>query len=341
MSDQHRATLQDIAKACGYSANTVSRALRNDSRLPLETRNAIIQTASLMGYIRNSSASTLRLGTSRTIAVIVNDISNPYYSNMLSEMDVLLQQQDYHMMILCTQVNDDLAEKMIHLAISRSVDGILFFPHNNADHIEYMRRAGVPFVLLDRWIKGVTVDTARCDDEMGGRLVGEHLVALGHRKMVYLAGPNVNSSQLDRQAGLTGALEKAGLPSGSLKVIPWQPYFQKPQPGELQAVLEPINYTAMITYNDELAYYCMNDLRLQGVRVPEDVSLISFDHIRRGHAYLPPLTSVTADSPGVVETAVKLLLNRIDHRDLPPQIVVIPVRIFDEETTARPANHVK
>ncbi|HNX61121.1 MAG TPA: LacI family DNA-binding transcriptional regulator [Candidatus Limiplasma sp.] len=341
MTDQHRATLQDIARACGYSANTVSRALRNDNRLPLETRNVIVQTASAMGYIRNSSASTLRSGTSRTVAVIVNDISNPYYSNMLSEMDALLQQKDYHIMILCTQVNDDLAEKMIHIAISRSVDGILFFPHNNAGHIECMQRAGVPFVLLDRWIKGVTVDTARCDDEMGGRLAGEHLAALGHRKMIYLAGPNVNSSQQDRQAGLMSALEKAGLPADSLKVIPWKPFFQKPQPGELLSVLEPIDYSAMITYNDELAYYCMNDLRLRGVRVPEDVSMISFDHIRRGHAYLPPLTSVTADGPGVAETAVKLLLNRIDHRDLPPQIVVVPVRIYDEETTARPANSLK
>jgi LacI family transcriptional regulator len=334
MTNSNRVTLKDLAKTCGYSVNTVSRALRNDTRLPEETRDTIARTADRMGYIRNSLASTLRSGTSRTIAVIVNDISNPYYSNILSEIDILLRQRNYNIMILCTQVNNALAEKMIHIAISQSVDGILFFPYNKAEHIEYMRQCGVPFVLLDRWIKGVTADTARCDDMMGGRLVVEHLLSLGHRQIAYLAGPYVNSSQLDRQAGMSEALRQAGLTDENLHIIPWQSNFQKPQNDDIYHQLQLIHYTAIVAYNDELAYYCMNDLRLHGVSIPKDISLISFDHIRRGHAYLPPLTSVTADGPGVAETATQLLLNRLEHRDIPPQVVVIPVKIYNDGTTA-------
>lgn len=334
MMNSNRVTLKDLAAACGYSANTVSRALRNDTRLPEETRNTIAKKAAQMGYIRNSLASTLRSGTSKTIAVIVNDINNPYYSNLLGEIDALLRQKNYNIMILCTQVNDELAQKMIHIAISQSVDGILFFPHNKVEHIEYMRNSGVPFVLLDRWIKGVTADTARCDDVMGGRLVGEHLLQRGHKNIAYLAGPFVNSSQSDRQAGLMTAMKRAGLTENNLRVIPWQPDFQKPQPDYIYQLLKPYRYTAIVAYNDELAYYCMNDLHSHGISVPEDVSLISFDHIRRGHTYLPPLTSVTADSLGVAEEAVRILLNRIEQNDLPPQVVVMPVRIYDEGTTA-------
>lgn len=177
-----RTTIKDIAKAAGYSANTVSRALRNDARLPEDTKRTIARIAKEVGYIRNSLASTLRSGTSHMVAVIVNDIKNPYYSNMLSTMDRFLRQKNYNMIIFSTQVNNEqLAEQMIHTAISQSVDGIFFSPYNNPEHIESLNRSGLPFVLLDRWIPGVQAATARCDDLQGGYLVGKHLLDRGHR----------------------------------------------------------------------------------------------------------------------------------------------------------------
>lgn len=150
----NRITLRDVAGACGYTVNTVSRALRGDPRLPESTRAKIREAAVRMGYIRNSLASTLRSGRSGNIAVIVNDVHNLHFCNMLTVMDSELRQAGYNIMVLCMGLNEELGEHLIRSAISQSVDGILYFPYmNNRSHIEIMQKNNMPFVLLDRRIR--------------------------------------------------------------------------------------------------------------------------------------------------------------------------------------------
>ena len=124
-----RVTLKDIANECGYTANTVSRAMRNDPHLPEGTRKMIRETAARLGYIPNKVASSLRSGKSHVIAVIVNDLHNQHFCQMLGKMDAELQKAGYSLLILCMQLNEELAEQQINTAISLSVDGILYFPH--------------------------------------------------------------------------------------------------------------------------------------------------------------------------------------------------------------------
>ena len=157
-----RITLKDIAGACGYSVNTVSRALRGDERLSEATRSLIRETAGRMGYIPNTMASSLRSGRSRMIAVIVNDLRNQHFCDLINRMDRELRARNYNLMILCMQLEDELAEKLIHTAISLSVDGILYFPSFGQRHyIEYMTANGMPFVLLDRRVNELDADTVR------------------------------------------------------------------------------------------------------------------------------------------------------------------------------------
>ena len=191
-----RTTLKDISNACGYTVNTVSRALRNDPHLPESTRVLIQDTANSMGYIRNSMASSLRSGRSHIVAVIVNDLHNQHFCDLLNRMDRELRKADYNLMILCMQLDDSLAEKLIHTAISLGVDGILYFPNFGQRHyIEYMTGNDMPFVLLDRRVNDVEADTVRCDDLQGGYLAGQHLAALGHRRFLFLSGVEKSSSQ--------------------------------------------------------------------------------------------------------------------------------------------------
>ena len=123
-----RTTLKDIANACGYSVNTVSRALRGDKRLSKATRSLIQETARSMDYIPNTMASSLRSGRSRMIAVIVNDLHNQHFCDLLNRMDRDLRDQNYNLMILCMQLEDELAEKLIHTAISQFAGGYFLEP---------------------------------------------------------------------------------------------------------------------------------------------------------------------------------------------------------------------
>jgi len=332
-----RVTLKDIALKCGYTANTVSRALRNDEKLPESTRLSIQNLAREMGYVPNDSARALRYGSSHAVAVIINDISNPYYSNMLSQIDLLLKEKNYRTMILCTQLDEQLASAMIQLAASQRVDGILFFPFNNARHIRELHATGIPFVLMDRWIPNVEADIARIDDFAGGYALARHLLDLGHRRILYMAGPFVNSSQIDRQNGIMQALEEAGLdPARDLRIVPWDRIPPNAEPADIIALLEPFHYTGILAFNDVLAYLCYNALRTVGIRIPEDISLAGFDHIRWQNTYLPPLTSIAVGGQSVASKAIELLFDRIEQPDIAFRHHVLPVRVHLDGTTAAP-----
>ncbi len=333
-----RITIKDVARDSGFTANTVSRVLRNDAKITKATQDKILASAKRLGYVPNLLASTLRSGTSHIVAVIVNDLHNQHFTIMLSKIDEELRKAGYNMMVLCMQLNEELGERLIHIAVSHLVDGILYFPyHNNSKHIEYMQKHNMPFVLIDRWIQGVTADCVRCDDEMGGYLAGRHLIELGHKKFLRLAGVLASSSEIDRSKGLARALSEAGLSSDCVRVVPWEQSEEAIAEGSYDQIMMPLDYTAVFSFSDELAYHALNALNLLKVSIPEEVSLISFDHIHSGILYLPRLTSIYAtEGEDVALSAVRMLLNRIKTPGVDPQTKIIQVKVYDEGTTASP-----
>ncbi len=330
--NMNRVTLKDVASRCGYSANTVSRALRGDELLSEKTRKQIINLAHEMGYVPNSSACTLRLGNSGMIAVVINDINNPYYTNIVSEIDQYVSEKQYKLMILPCRDDEEITDRMIRLAISQCVDGIIFFPYNNKAHIRLLQKSDIPFVILDRWLPGIDVNVVRMNDEAGGYAAAECLLQLGHRKILYIAGPNVNSSQTDRQKGIERALLTYGLEKDQLDILPWEKLPDGIRTTDYSSLFDSGAYSAVIAYNDYIAYHCMNDLRAHGISIPEDIALIGFDYIRRYNSCFPPLTSVSTDGEGVSKVAAELLIRHMLQAGLPKQEIVLPVSIHHDGT---------
>ncbi|MCR5369828.1 MAG: LacI family transcriptional regulator [Clostridium sp.] len=333
-----RVTLKDIANECGYTANTVSRAMRNDPHLPPATRQMIRETAERLGYIPNKMASSLRSGKSHVVAVIVNDLHNQHFCQMLGKMDAELQKAGYCLLILCMQLNEELAQQLINTAISLSVDGILYFPHMRSQTpIESMMNNHMPFVLLDRWVQDLTADSVRCDDENGGYLAGRHLAQLGHRRYLYLSGLNLSSSQVDRLAGFKRAMKEYGIPDENIRIVPGEQAEDALSRGCVADLLYPLDYTAIVSFRDELAYPAVSALRERGLSIPGDISVISFDNLSGGNPNLLPLTSIYAAESDVASEGVKILLERIDDPQLPQRTKILPVRIYNENATTGPA----
>ena len=332
-----RVTLRDIAEKCGYTVNTVSRALRDDPKLPAPTRTRIQEKAREMGYIRNTLASTLRSGKSHNVAVIVNDLRNLHFCNMLDIMDRALRKAGYNMMVLCMQMDEALCEELIHTAISQAVDGILYFPYlNNRRHIEYMEQNRVPFVLLDRWIENVVTNTVRCDDVQGGRLAALHLARLGHRRFLFLSSSPLSSSQPDRLRGFMEGLRDCGIDASTVREIPGEIVEPMLSDMALDSLLFPVDYTAIVCFRDELAFAVMTTLAEHGCAVPRDVSVISFDHLCGNMPFLPKITSIYAEEGNVAIRGVQMLLDQIENPNAAVREEVLPVRIFDEGTTGLP-----
>lgn len=327
-----RITLKDIAKACGYTANTVSRAMRNDSRLPAATRDKIQAAAKQLGYIPNSLASSLRSGRRNTVAVIINDVRNMHFCRLLSRLDSELRRADYNVMILCMKSDGALGMQMIQAAISQAIDGIIYFPNlEDREKIEYIRSHGIPLVLMDRYAEGAKADGVRSDDEQGGYLAMDHLLSLGHRRILYLAGPDYSSSQGDRLRGCRRAMEERHIGPEALRVISGN---QNLADESIENCLFPVDYTAVIAFRDEIALFALQALRKRGVGVPGEVSLVSFDHLRGDFSYLPGITSVYTENNDAAEKAVSLLLSRIADPSGPEREWVLPVRLYDEGSTA-------
>ena len=337
MRSVSRITLRDVAGACGYTVNTVSRALRGDTRLPESTRKKIRDTALRMGYIRNSLASSLRSGKSGNIAVIVNDVHNLHFCHMLTTMDSELRKAGYNIMVLCMGFSEELGEHLIRSAISQAVDGILYFPYyNNRDHIEIMRKNHMPFVLLDRRVRDIILDSVRCDDRRGGYLAGVHLANLGHKHYLFLSGEDRSSSQPDRLAGFMQAMKEYQIPECNIRIVPGEKVEAAHEESRLKELLVPLDYTAVVSFRDEVAYPVMLELSSMGLEIPRDISIVSFDHLRGEIPYLPKLTSIFSNGDKVASEGVRLLLERIEKPDLPPQEIILPVTLFDEGTAAPP-----
>ena len=332
-----RITMKDVALKSGFAINTISRAMRDDKRLSEETRNKIKQVAHKLGYIPNQMASTLRSGKSHIIAVIINDLHNQHFTILLEALDKSLREHGYNMMIFCMQLNETLGEQLIHTAISQNAEGILYFPfHNNSTHIEIMQKNHVPFVLIDRWIQGIQVDCVRIDDIQAGYVAGRHLIELGHRTFLHLAGILSSSSEIERMEGFMKALQEAGLPEKCTRILSWETIQEAIANDTLEKRLLPLDYTAIFSFSDELAYHGINALEKLDLAIPEDVSIISIDHIRGGIHYLPHLTSIAAMDETIAKSAVSILVNRMNRPEMPMKTDIHTVKIFDEGTTAPP-----
>ncbi len=331
---KERVTLKDIAEKCGYSVNTVSRALRGDTRLPADTLQRIRQAADETGYVRNSLASSLRSGKSNMVAIIIEELKNQHYSYLVNQLGLFLNQHGYGIMILSTALEEDSEKQIARYALSHSVDGVIFFPNSNSQaSARLLEKNHIPMVLVDREIDNFQADIVRPDDYQGGYLAGEILAKQGHREICYLAGPLKNGSQPLRQSGFLAALSHYGISREQIRIISHRQTFAAIRFATLKELLLPVDYTAIFSFNDEIAYYAMICLQENGVRIPGNISIIGFDNIRRHFPYLPLLSTIGEEkNAGMASIAVRLLLERMKNPGLPPRQEILPVVFYDGGT---------
>lgn len=329
-----RTTMKDIADVCGYSVNTVSRALRNDTLLPQETINKIQSVASELGYIRNAAASSLRSQSSNLIAAIIDDIQNPYYSEMLSQIALKLRPYGYQLLILCSQMEGMHDDSVLSLALSYNIGGLFLFPRTENRHmIDIINRNHIPLIFLGRDLPDTANDVVRCDDHQGGYLAAKRLIDEGHRHFLFVSGPWNSTSQTLRYNGFMQALSDFNISVGSLREVSFRNLQKAVHANALRELLLPADYTAVCSFSDQIAYAVMNALIQEGFRIPEDISIVGFDYLRQNMPHLPPLSSVSYQpDKSMADTAIELLLARIENMQSEPQSRILPVSLFEEGT---------
>ena len=320
-----RVTLQDIARRTGYTANTVSRALKNKPDVAEETRQRIQEVAREMGYVPNYTASALRLGRTRTIGLILGEMSNPYYAANADAIHDAARALGYSLLTLCSREKPEEELQAVETALSRQVDGILLFPSHGAEEsVQRLRAAGVPCVLMSRSLSSGAHDCVMCNEEEGGYLATKHLIDAGRRRLAFLCGVNIVHSTEYRLKGFLRACEEAGIPEKDRRV---EISNDSAHVRRTLSRWHAEGVDGLFVFCDMEAWAAIYDLQDAGVRVPEDMAVVGYDNIQ-GRIHFPmPLCTVDPSIDEMIRQALTLLRRRIHHDDGPPETILVPARI--------------
>ncbi|MBK1784934.1 LacI family DNA-binding transcriptional regulator [Prauserella cavernicola] len=331
-------SIKDVAVRAGVSVGTVSNVLNHPERVTENTRAAVLSAISTLGFVRNSSAAQLRAGTSRSLGLIVLDLSNPFFHDVARGVEHVADELGYAV-VLCNS-DDQTARENRYLQVleEQRVRGVLITPIEvSSDRLDALRRRGTPAVLVDRHDPRVNCCSVAVDDVAGGELAGAHLVAQGHERIVYYSGPPNLSQCADRLTGLRRAVASAGL-----------------DPDEAVEVVEVPVMNARSTHDlararfadgdDTPGAFCANDLMALGVlraalstgrRVPGDLALVGYDDIEFAADAAVPLTSIRQPTQQIGRAAAQLLVEECDNPETHAhqQVMFKPELVTRDSTT--------
>ena len=322
-------TLKNIAEELNLSVNTVSCALKGRSNnISAQTVQRIQKKAKEMGYIPNSIASSMRTGKTDTIAIVLGDIANPYFSIMVKELERYIRAKNCATIILVTDENAELEYRAIQTAISKNVDGIILFPTcETMDGIQLMRKAGIPFVLLGRRMPDNQMDFIVSDDIHGGYLATKYLIERGHRDILFFTGPDYMSCAKERRLGYEKACQEAGIEVIPERVISCGVMIPPEQNDYIFHILmHRERYTAIFTYNDIIAFRVMKLLRKQKENLPD---IVGYDDIQSQIDFGYEFPSVNINKGYMAERAVEVLFERIYSETSPVKYYneIVPVQL--------------
>ena len=308
-------TSRDVARLAGVSQPTVSRALRDDPRVSGETKRRVRQAADLLGYVPSEAGRALSSGRTRRIGLLVTDLANQFYSQIIAPVHLELEGMGYQLMLQTESAdNDTVTERLI----ANGLDGVILAT-TTVDSVApvRLRDRGLPFVYFNRTASLVDADAAVVAPAAGFSAAVSRVAALGHRRIGAVLGPGNTSTAQSREIALRSALADAGLGLDPLYVrrSPFDTTAGDEATASLLAL--PTPPTVIFCGNDVVAYGALNAARRVGARVPDDVSIIGFDDLPAASWPIIELSTIAYDFVAMAREAAGLITRRIEHRDAP------------------------
>jgi len=323
-------TIRDVAKLAGVAPITVSRAVNNSGYVSQKTRERIEAAIEELGYVPNMLGPSLRFQQTMTLAAVITDITNPFWTTVTRGIEDVAQANGYSTILCNTDESEAKQEQYLHMLLRRRIDGILLVPAcSEPASIELIKRQGIPVVVIDRQIPNVDVDVVRADSEEGAYQLTQYLLSLGHRNIAMLAGPENVSTAVDRTNGYQRALEDADVQVNNALIF-WGNFTQESGYKQTQIATEmnPCP-TAIFAANNFIAVGAMQALKEKGVCIPEGMALVTIDDIPPAYTIEPFLTAAIQPANEMGQRATRLLLDRIkDPEDTSCQNIVLPTKVI-------------
>ena len=335
-----RSNIKDIALRAGVHPSTVSRVLNPATRSMVSEALAedILRIAAELGYRRNPLASGLRTRKTFTVGIIVPDLTNPVFPPIVRGAERTLDAEGYIAILADSGSRERSEGEIIENMRARDVDGLILATAKRRDPvIDACVEQGIPLVLVNRTVSQHNVAAVINDDELGIGLALTHLIALGHRAVAYIGGPQSTSTGYVRYHAFMQSAKQSGLKSDRALLVN-ATAFTEPAGAEaleqLFATQKP--FTAVLTANDLLALGCYDALKARGLRCPEDVSVTGFNDMPFVDRFDPPLTTLHIPHDELGVQAARLLLERIENPETPAKQLRLKPRLIVRGSTSRP-----
>jgi DNA-binding LacI/PurR family transcriptional regulator len=312
-------TIRDVARRAGVSTATVSRVISGTVAARPQTRARVLAAAETLGYRPSAVARSLKLRTTRTLGLLVTDIQNPYYPEIVRAVEDAALERNLAV-LLCNGADDPGREETyLELLVDRRVDGIIIASSGLQErHGAWLARRSVPVVLVNWTAPDLQLPAILGDNRAGGRMATEHVLSLGHRRIGHLSAPARNAAAAERLSGIREALLGAGLDPGSLVVVEGDGQVAGGERAALELLDRMPAITAIICYNDLTAIGAVRALRARGLRIPADVSVVGYDDIALSAWVDPPLTTIAQRTSEMGGWAVRRLGELIGRADGAP-----------------------
>ena len=330
------ATIGEVAQNAGVSVSTVSRFLRGQS---VRSDEAIRQAIQKLGYQPSPEARGLRSGVHYAIAVVVPDITNPFFADIVKGIESVFRKSPYRVFLHNTDEDGDREEEVLQ-EIVKGVDGIILTPATEPAKVPtYLKYIDIPVVLVDREIPGREFDCVVTDNGKGAEMAVNYLLSLGHKKIATIRGTQATTPGYQRYRGYSDALQAA-------KISVPEDYVQDGnfrEHGGYQAMLRLLSLidppTAVFSANNLMTIGALKALHDMRVRVPEKLSLISFDDLEVGEVLSPALTCITRDDIKQGTLAAQMLLAQLEKREYGmARRVMLDVQLITRHSCAKPVS---
>jgi LacI family transcriptional regulator len=341
MNKNSEPTIHDIARELQISASTVSRALNDNPRISLKTKEKIKALAHSLGYRPNTLASNLRNKKSNTIGIVVPLINRHFFSSVISGVEDIAYKAGFTVVI---SQSNDLTQKEIDIVQSMfasRVDGLIIsiaMQTSTFDHLKLFRKKHIPLVFFDRAVSEIETDKIVVDDFAGGFWVTQHLIDQGYKRIGHLAGPQNLTTYFDRKNGYIDALHKNGIPFDESLVHINKLTSDDGIIAAKQLMNLPNPPDALFCGNDTTALSVMIYLRDLGIRIPEDIGIVGFSNEPFSRVVSPSISTIAQPGFEMGQKAAELIIRKIENKERTYQTITLPTELIIRESSNRKKN---
>lgn len=322
------ATIKDVARMAGVSISTVSKYI-NGGNVREENLDAIRHAIEVLDYRVNPFARSLKTQRSKSIGVLLPDITAPFFGNVLTALDKVLRENGYHSLISCYSSNHGLERDNLSFLLSAGIDGLIYAAEDLSldEFYELTATRKIPVVQLDRTLQGLDADAVLVNNAEASYAAVSHLIEKGHRRVAMISGPKSVFSAKERQIGYLRALSDRGILYDDQLVISQQNDFATGYLGFESLMQLADKPTAVFTTNHNITMGFLTAAREQGLRIPEDVDIFGFDCVEICSMLRPPIPVIHQPEAEIGALAANYLIQRLDGYTGEPRMTKLKCKL--------------